>query len=68
MSMTDVAIRLIVAAAILAAYFFNVIPGIWAIILLIVAGIFLLTSIVQFCPLYSLFGISTCKVDKAKKG
>jgi hypothetical protein len=30
-------------------------------VLLVVAGIFLLTSFISFCPLYRIFGISTCK-------
>jgi hypothetical protein len=42
-------------------FFTNVISGTLAIILLIVAGIFTLTSIFGICPLYSLIGVSTKK-------
>ena len=31
------------------------------IVLLVLAGIFVLTSLIGFCPLYYPFGISTCK-------
>jgi hypothetical protein len=40
-------------------YFAGTISGTVAMILLALAGIFILTSIVGFCPLYWPFGIST---------
>ncbi|MTI26618.1 DUF2892 domain-containing protein, partial [Fulvivirga kasyanovii] len=40
-------------------YFAGIIGGTLAIVLLIVAGIFILTSFVGFCPLYFPLGIST---------
>lgn len=52
-------VSLVVLIAIL--YFTNVISGTWAIILGILAVVFLLTSLVGFCPLYLPFGISTRK-------
>jgi hypothetical protein len=39
----------------------EIIPGTLGIILLIAAGVFVLTSIISFCPLYTLLGINTCK-------
>jgi len=55
--------RLRVSVALLFAilYFAGVITGTWAIVLMIVAGVFLLTSIVSICPLYSMLGINTCQ-------
>ena len=41
--------------------YLGVLHGILAIILLLLATVFVLTSFVGFCPLYALFGISTCK-------
>lgn len=61
MGNADRLIRLIIVAAIAVLYFADIIGGTLAIVLLIVAGVFLLTSIVGICPLYKLFGISTCK-------
>lgn len=63
MSGGDRIIRLIVAIAVVALYYFEIIDGLLAYILLAVAGIFLLTSLVSFCPLYRLLGIRTCKVS-----
>jgi len=53
--------RLILAAIIAVLYFANIITGTWGIVLLILAAVFVLTSFMGFCPLYSLFGINTCK-------
>ncbi len=58
---TDKWIRIIIALIIVALYFANVISGTLAIVLLIVAGMFIITGFVGFCGLYTLFGISTCK-------
>lgn len=64
MGNADRIFRLLVAAVIAVLYFLHVISGTVAIVLLVIAGIFLLTSLVSVCPLYSLFGISTCPVKK----
>ena len=58
----DRIIRLIIALAIAALTYYNVITGTVAIVLLVLAVVFVLTSFVGFCPLYAPFGISTCKV------
>lgn len=62
MGNADKIIRTLIAAVIAVLYFTNVITGTLGIILLILAGVFLVTSFVSFCPLYAPFGISTCKV------
>ena len=62
MGSADRAIRLIIAAIIGILYFTNVIPGTLGIVLMVLAGVFVMTSLVSFCPLYAPFGISTCKV------
>lgn len=59
MGIIDITIRLVIAALVIVLYFTHVISGILAIILLIFAGIFILTSFLSFCPLYLPFGIST---------
>ncbi len=57
----DRTIRIIVALLIGVLTFAGVLHGTLAIILLVLAAVFLLTSFVSFCPLYSLIGINTCK-------
>ena len=61
MGSTDRIIRLIIAAVIAYLYYANIITGTLGIVLLVLAGVFLLTSVLSFCPLYAPFGISTCK-------
>jgi uncharacterized membrane protein YtjA (UPF0391 family) len=55
----DRVIRLIIALVVGALYYMGVITGTVGIILLILSAIFLLTSLVSFCPLYTIFGLST---------
>jgi hypothetical protein len=61
MGSTDKGIRIVIALVIAALYYFNVIEGILAYILMAFAIVFLLTSFLSFCPLYSPFGINTAK-------
>lgn len=61
MGTADKAIRILAAILIGILYFTNQISGILAIILLIIAVIFIITSFISFCPLYWPFGISTRK-------
>jgi hypothetical protein len=60
MGVADRVIRLLIAALIIVLFFANYIWGTFAIILLIIAGVLLVTSFVSICPLYSLLGIRTC--------
>lgn len=62
MSNLDKGIRVIIAAVVALLYYFNVIEGTLAYILMAVAIIFLVTSLINFCPLYKVLGISTCKI------
>lgn len=64
MSSTDKIIRLIVSAIMVTLYLTNTVSGVFGIILLLLAGVFTFTSIIGFCPLYAIFGISTCAVKK----
>lgn len=59
----DKVIRLIVALVIAGLYFFGIISGTVAWIALAVAVIFTLTSVINFCPLYAVFGINTGKKE-----
>tara|TARA_R110000851_G_C13081268_1_gene565791 strand:- start:600 stop:812 length:213 start_codon:yes stop_codon:yes gene_type:complete len=64
MGSADRIIRIIVAAIVGFLYFTGTISGTLGIILLILAGIFVLTSLISFCPLYAPFGIRTCSIIK----
>ena len=60
MGSADRIIRVVVAAIIALLYYYGIISGTLGVILLVVAGVFVLTSLFGFCPLYALFGMSTC--------
>lgn len=55
----DRGIRILIALVIIALYFANVISGTWGIILLIVSGLLIVTSLIGICPMYIPFGIHT---------
>lgn len=59
MGTVDKVVRILAAVLIVILYFTNVISGTVAIVLLALAGIFIATSFMSFCPLYLPFGIST---------
>lgn len=59
MGTLDKAIRVLVAILIGVLYLQNEINGTTAIVLLVLAGIFIVTSFISFCPLYLPFGINT---------
>lgn len=55
----DRVFRVLVAALITVLFFTDVLTGTLTIILLAIAGFFLITGFIRVCPLYSLFGINT---------
>lgn len=61
MGSADRIIRILVAVVIAILYFTNYLSGTAAIILGLLAIVFVATSFISFCPLYLPFGISTRK-------
>ncbi len=59
----DRIIRVIVAIVFAVLYFTGTVTGTVGLVLIILGGVFLATSLVSFCPLYLPFGINTCKKD-----
>lgn len=57
----DKIIRIIISVVIGYLYYAGNISGTLGTVLLALAAVLLLTSIISFCPLYTLFGINTCK-------
>jgi hypothetical protein len=64
MGSMDCTVRVLVAVALSLSAFTGMITGVWAIVAYAVSAIFLLTSLVGTCPLYSLVGIDTCSLKK----
>jgi len=60
----DKALRIIVAIVVAGLYYFNVVEGTLAIVLMVFSITLLVTSLINFCPMYTFFGINTCKVKQ----
>lgn len=65
MGTADRIIRILLAAVFAYLYFGGIVTGTWGLVLVVLGGVFVLTSLVGFCPLYAPFGISTCTAKKA---
>jgi hypothetical protein len=61
MGSTDRIIRLIIAVLVLILFMTDVISGTLGWVLIAVAAVFTLTSMINFCPLYTVLGITTKK-------
>ncbi|NJN40955.1 MAG: DUF2892 domain-containing protein [Flammeovirgaceae bacterium] len=62
----DRVFRILVALVIGGLYYGDIVSGTVGIVLLVLAGVFVLTSLVSFCPIYSIFGLRTCAVKNEK--
>ncbi|NCT10523.1 MAG: DUF2892 domain-containing protein [Flavobacteriia bacterium] len=61
---TDKFVRILLAIAVAVLYFTGTISGVLGIVLLVFAAVFLITSFISFCPLYTILGINTCSIEK----
>ncbi len=59
MAILDRIVRLVLVALVAVLYFTNQLSAVAAVVLGVLAVTFLVTSVVGFCPLYRLLGIST---------
>ena len=66
MGTVDRSIRVIIAAIVGALYFKETISGTLGLVLLALSGVFIVTSLISFCPLYAPFGINSCTVKEKK--
>ncbi|HMX40025.1 MAG TPA: DUF2892 domain-containing protein [Saprospiraceae bacterium] len=64
MGSVDRLIRLVIAALAIYLYSNGTLTGTVGVVALVVAAVFALTSLISFCPLYRLVGISTCPTPK----
>ena len=64
MGNADRMIRIILAIVFAALYFTGTVQGTLGLVLVILGGVFLLTSFVSFCPLYAIVGLNTCPTKK----
>jgi hypothetical protein len=66
MGSVDRIIRLVIAAVLAYIYFGGIQTGAVGVVLLVISGIMLVTSLINFCPLYTLLGINTCGINARK--
>ena len=64
MGSIDKIFRIVVAIVLGVLFYLDIISGTLGIVLLVLAGVFVLTSLVSFCPLYAPFGLSTKKPEE----
>lgn len=64
MGTADRIIRILVAAVFAYLYFSGTVTGTLGLVLVILGGVFVATSLISFCPLYTIFGMNTCGVKK----
>lgn len=67
MGRIDKILRFTLAVIIALLVYYDMVDGVLSYILLTVAAVFVLTSLTGFCPLYGLFGISSCRIKKTEK-
>lgn len=60
----DKIIRILIAAVLTFLYINGTISGVLGIIAVVVSAVFVATSLISFCPLYTIFGINTCTTKK----
>lgn len=63
MGMADRVIRMVIAAIFAVLYFTGAVTETLGLVLLFLGGVFVLTGLISFCPLYLPFGIKTCKSE-----
>jgi Protein of unknown function (DUF2892) len=58
----DRIVRVLLAIAFAVLYFTGTITGTFGLVLVVLGGIFLATSLISWCPIYAVLGIKTCPV------
>ena len=64
MGTTDKILRVLIALVVGILIYTKVLSGALALVLGILSIVLVLTSLVSFCPFYTLFGFTTCKTKE----
>ena len=64
MGSADKAVRIVLAIVFAGLYITKLVEGTVGLALLVIGGVFLLTSVISFCPLYTLLGMNTSEKKK----
>ena len=65
MGSADRIIRFLLAAVFAWLYFGGIVTGTFGIVLVVLGAVFVLTSLVSFCPLYTLAGLNSCPAKRS---
>ncbi|MCB0794791.1 MAG: DUF2892 domain-containing protein [Flavobacteriales bacterium] len=65
MGTVDRVLRIVLALVFAGLYATGMVQGTVGIVLLVLGGVFVLTSLLGTCPIYSVLGLSTCPTKKA---
>ncbi len=63
---TDKLIRIIIAVVLGTLFITNTVSDTLGIVFLIFAIVLIATSLISFCPLYTLLGVNTCAIKNKK--
>ena len=64
MGRLDQIIRFVTAAILVSLYYTNILTGTLIYVLPALSAIFVLISFISFYPLYTIFGLNTCKIKE----
>lgn len=59
---TDKIFRIAAAIIFAVLYFTGMVTGVFGMVLIVLGGILLATSVIGFCPIYTIVGLNTCSV------
>lgn len=60
MGTADRIIRVLLAAVFAYLYFSGTVTGTLGLVLVVLGAVFVVTSLISFCPLYKIVGLNTC--------
>lgn len=63
---SDKLVRLSIALVLIILFYFEIISGTLGLIALVAAFVLSITSLINFCPIYPIFGINTSKKKENK--
>ena len=66
MGSIDRIIRVALALTFAGIYFSGIVTGTVGIMLLVVGAVFLITSLISSCPIYTVFGLRTCRLEQGR--
>lgn len=64
---SDRVLRIVLGLIFVMFYITGIADGTIGTVIIIIGVILVLTAVIRVCPMYMIFGISTCKLDRSSK-